>query len=195
MLSWFKSIGKKPKPEEGDLLEKFGLPFDDEDVEYYCRYEWLPSVITTLKDGSKDAFSLTEKGWIRQSPGELSMKAGLISRDDFYGWLQGYGHVYEKAEGRKRFLEESARIRAEQTEKVNSQTMPRPFKDSDVESYTVWERDPAVIVSTPDGSKSAFFLTGSGEWRECLVADVANKGGLVSKADFHLLVASIEASP
>lgn len=117
VLSWFKSLGRKSGTEQETSLEKFGLPFNDDDVEYYCRYDWLPSVVTILKDGSKDAFSLTEKGWIRQSPGELSMQAALISREDFYGWLQGYGHVYDKAEERKRFLEESARIRAENSRK------------------------------------------------------------------------------
>lgn len=111
MLRWFNKFIERNEP-EATSLEKFGLPFDDEDVEYYCRYEWLPSVVTNLDDGSQEAFSLTEAGWISQSPGELSMKAGLISRDDFYEWLQSRGSVYEKAQGRKRFLEESARIRA-----------------------------------------------------------------------------------
>ncbi len=126
ILSWLKNFRGSVESEEKSRLEKLDLPFEDRDVEFYCRYEWLPSVVTAMEDGSRDAFSLTEEGWIKQSPAELSHQAGLISREDFYGWLQGYGHVYDKAEERKLFLEEAARIRAE----FDANTKENSFIDS-----------------------------------------------------------------
>jgi hypothetical protein len=55
-------------------------------------------------------------------------------------------------------------------------------------TYTIWEDDPAILYTFPEGNMEAYMLTTGGEWVEAHPADIACKAGIVTKAVFKGMV-------
>jgi hypothetical protein len=55
-------------------------------------------------------------------------------------------------------------------------------------TYTIWEGDPAILITHPNGAMEAYWLRAEKEWVETHPADIYCNGGIITKADFKGMV-------